>query len=58
MNEDIEYVEHYGGGVGFFNVMRLYPGLDQGMVLMANTTAAYDFDTLFKLLSQVPWTQR
>lgn len=57
MNEDIEYVEHYGGGVGFSNVMRLYPGLDQGIVLMANTTAAYDFDTLFKLLSQVPWAQ-
>ena len=53
--EDPAYVEHYGGGAGFFNVMRLYPDLDQGIVLMANTTSAYDFDTLFTLLSHVPW---
>lgn len=58
MKGETEFVEHYGAGAGFFNVMRLYPGLDQGVVLMANTTAAYDFDTLFKLLSKIPWDQR
>lgn len=52
---ETDFVEHYGGGVGFFNVMRLYPRLDQGIVCMANTTATYDFDTLLKLLNKVPW---
>ncbi len=55
INSEPEFVEHYGGGAGFFNVMRLYPGLDQGIVLMANTTTAYDFETLFNLLIKVPW---
>lgn len=56
-NVGTDFVEHYGAGAGFFNVMRLYPELDEGIVLMANTTAAYDFDTLLKLLSKVPWNQ-
>jgi hypothetical protein len=28
--------------------MRLYPELDLGIVIMANTTSAYDFDVLMR----------
>ncbi len=49
------FVEHLGSGGGFFNAMRLYPELDLGMVVMANTTAAYDYDGLFDLLRRVSW---
>ncbi|MBI3430550.1 MAG: beta-lactamase family protein [Actinobacteria bacterium] len=53
-----EFVEHYGSGGGFYNAMRLYPDLDQGIVLMANTSASYDFNTIFDLLRRVPWDDR
>jgi CubicO group peptidase (beta-lactamase class C family) len=36
------FVEHWGTGGGFWNVMRLYPDLDLGIVLMADTTRPYD----------------
>lgn len=49
------HVEHYGAGAGFWNAIRLYPGLSLGMVVMANTTAAYDVDALFDLLRRQPW---
>jgi CubicO group peptidase (beta-lactamase class C family) len=49
------HVEHYGAGAGFWNAMRLYPDLGLGMVIMANTTAAYDVDALFDLLRKQPW---
>ena len=49
------FVEHYGSGGGFFNAMRLYPELDLGIVLMANTTRPYDVHTAFETLRQVPW---
>ena len=32
------YVEHLGGGGGFWNVMRLYPRLRAGVVVMGNAT--------------------
>jgi CubicO group peptidase (beta-lactamase class C family) len=35
------FVEHWGTGGGFWNAMRLYPDLDLGVVVMANTTRAY-----------------
>ena len=41
-----EFVEHWGSGAGFFNLMRLYPGIDLGVVIMANTTQRYDHDAL------------
>jgi CubicO group peptidase (beta-lactamase class C family) len=46
------FIEHYGAGGGFYNVIRLYPDLRVGMVLMANTTAAYDHDLVFDSLRQ------
>ena len=35
--------------------MRLYPDAGLGMVVMANTTASYDVDSLFDALSGLPW---
>ena len=42
------HVEHIGAGGGFYNVMRIYPELDLGVVVMANTTAPYDYAALFE----------
>ena len=39
------FVEHLGGGAGFFNVMRLYPSLGIGVVVMGNATT-YDIDAV------------
>jgi CubicO group peptidase (beta-lactamase class C family) len=33
------HVEHLGGGVGFWNVMRLFPRLRAGVVVMGNATS-------------------
>jgi CubicO group peptidase (beta-lactamase class C family) len=40
------FVEHWGTGLGFWNAMRLYPDLGLGIVVMANTTLAYDHSAL------------
>ncbi|SNR89148.1 CubicO group peptidase, beta-lactamase class C family [Geodermatophilus saharensis] len=40
------FVEHWGTGGGFWNAMRLYPDLGLGVVVMANTTRAYDHHAL------------
>jgi CubicO group peptidase (beta-lactamase class C family) len=42
------FVEHWGTGGGFWNAMRLYPDLDLGIVIMANTTNAYDHDAIMQ----------
>jgi hypothetical protein len=44
------YVEHWGTGGGFWNAMRLYPDLDLGIVLMANTTRPYGHAVLMDAL--------
>jgi CubicO group peptidase (beta-lactamase class C family) len=49
------WVEHFGTGVGYWNVMRLYPGQGRGVVIMSNSTAAYDFEPLMKLLIDASW---
>lgn len=47
------FVEHLGGGSGFFSVIRLYPGQDVGVVMMANTTR-YDYQMILdKIISSV-----
>jgi CubicO group peptidase (beta-lactamase class C family) len=33
------FVEHLGGGAGFWNVMRVYPEESLGIVVMGNTTS-------------------
>ncbi|GAA3168969.1 serine hydrolase domain-containing protein [Blastococcus jejuensis] len=47
------FVEHWGTGGGFWNAMRIYPGLDLGIVVMANTTRPYDHHALMKALREV-----
>ena len=47
-----DWVEHYGAGAGFWNVMRLYPDRGIGVVVMSNTTSIYDFEPLFTLLTR------
>jgi CubicO group peptidase (beta-lactamase class C family) len=42
---DPEFVEHLGGGAGFFNVMRAYPSEKVGVVVMGNATK-YDVDAV------------
>jgi CubicO group peptidase (beta-lactamase class C family) len=42
------FVEHLGGGAGFFNVMRLYPSLGVGAVVMGNSTK-FDIDAVAAL---------
>lgn len=49
------HVEHIGAGGGFYNAMRIYPDLDLGLVVMANTTAAYDHGTLFDQIATATW---
>jgi CubicO group peptidase (beta-lactamase class C family) len=50
-----DYVEHYGAGAGFWNVMRLYPDRDLGMVVMTNSTTTYGFHALFERLATMSW---
>jgi CubicO group peptidase (beta-lactamase class C family) len=42
------FVEHLGGGAGFFNVMRLYPTAGVGAVVMGNATR-YPVDDVARL---------
>ena len=38
------WVEHFGSGVGYWNVMRLYPDRGLGVVIMSNGTRTLDFE--------------
>jgi CubicO group peptidase (beta-lactamase class C family) len=51
-----DWVEHFGAGAGFWNVMRLYPQRGLGMVVMANSTTRYDFEPLFTVLASARWS--
>jgi CubicO group peptidase (beta-lactamase class C family) len=51
------FVEHLGGGAGFWNVMRLYPEESLGVVMMGNATG-YDHESLLDALVKVAWTDR
>ena len=48
------FVEHLGGGAGFWNVMRLYPEESLGIVLMGNTTS-YDHETILDAAVRLAW---
>ena len=50
------YVEHLGAGGGFYNAMRIYPDRGIGIVLMTNTTKAYDHHQLFSRLIELEWS--
>jgi CubicO group peptidase (beta-lactamase class C family) len=47
------FVEHLGGGAGFWNVMRIYPEESLGVVVMGNTTS-YDHDSICDAIVSVP----
>lgn len=53
--EDRAHLEHFGAGAGFWNVMRLYPADDLGVVVMSNSTASYRFAPVFAYLSGLAW---
>ena len=48
------FVEHLGGGAGFWNVMRLYPEESLGVVMMGNTTS-YDHESILDAVLRVEW---
>ncbi len=48
------FVEHLGGGAGFWNVMRIYPEASLGVVMMGNTTG-YDHESILEAIVRVPW---
>lgn len=50
----LTFVEHLGGGAGFWNVMRLYPEDSLGVVVMGNTTR-YDHESIGDALVRVVW---
>ena len=50
----LSYVEHLGGGAGFWNVMRLYPEKSLGVVIMGNTTG-YDHESILDEAVKVAW---
>lgn len=45
---DPPFVEHLGGGAGFFNVIRIYPSRRAGIVVMGNATR-YNIDAVARL---------
>ena len=45
---DPPYVQHLGGGAGFFNVMRIYPTEGVGAVVMGNATK-FDVESVARL---------
>jgi CubicO group peptidase (beta-lactamase class C family) len=38
--------EHYGTGAGYWNIARIYPTLDLGIVIMTNSTRKFDFNSI------------
>jgi CubicO group peptidase (beta-lactamase class C family) len=47
------YSEHLGAGAGFWNAMRIYPERKLGIVMMANTTAPYDYHRCFERIASL-----
>jgi CubicO group peptidase (beta-lactamase class C family) len=46
-----DYVEHWGAGAGFWNVMRLYPEAGLGVVLMTNSTSRPSFEPVLSAVT-------
>ena len=51
------FVEHLGGGAGFWNVMRLYPEESLGVVMMGNTTR-YDHEPILDAIVRLHRRER
>jgi CubicO group peptidase (beta-lactamase class C family) len=47
-NADPSFVEHLGGGAGFFNLIRIYPTQAVGIAVMGNATH-YDINAIASL---------
>lgn len=50
------FIEHFGAGAGFWNVMCVYPDRGLGVVVMTNSTTSYDFEPRFTRLAGASWT--
>ena len=50
----LAFVEHLGGGAGFWNVMRVYPEESLGVVMMGNRTS-YDHESILEAITRVGW---
>ena len=48
------FVEHLGGGAGFWNVMRIYADESLGVVMMGNTTS-YDHESILDAIVSTEW---
>jgi CubicO group peptidase (beta-lactamase class C family) len=48
------FVEHLGGGAGFWNVMRVYPEESLGVAIMGNTTS-YDHESILDAAVGLAW---
>ena len=48
-------MEHFGAGASFWNVMRLNPDRNLGLVVMTNSTTSYRFDPVFQHLIATRW---
>jgi len=48
------FIEHLGGGAGFWNVMRLYPEKSLGVVIMGNTSS-YDHESILDAAVGLAW---
>ena len=51
------FVEHHGGGAGFWSVIRRYPEESLGVVIMGNATR-YDHESILDVILRVEWTDR
>ena len=52
---DPNHIEHLGGGAGFWNVIRLYPDRNMGVIIMSNTTRRWDLERLADRIAEIPW---
>ena len=48
------FLEHLGGGAGFFNDMRIYPEESMGIVVMGNSTK-YDVERIIQAVRSIDW---
>jgi CubicO group peptidase (beta-lactamase class C family) len=49
------WAEHYGGGGGFWNLLRVYPDRQLGIAVMANTTRRWDVAAVADVLAALDW---
>jgi CubicO group peptidase (beta-lactamase class C family) len=50
------FVEHLGGGAGYLGLLRIYPELDLGIAVTANTTRGLDLDAICRAVLATGWS--